>query len=61
MKIMLALLSCLAALACMGGCIPIGIKGSTMAGTAAPSCVAQQPLVAPGIHEYGAHVTPRCT
>ena len=44
MKVMLGLLSCLAVLACVGGCIPIGIRGSTMAGAEAPSCVAQPHL-----------------
>jgi hypothetical protein len=38
MKILVYLLACSAVLACMGGCIPIGVRGSTMA--AAPSCVA---------------------
>jgi hypothetical protein len=39
-RMLAGLLGCLSALACLGGCIPIGVRGSTMAGTE-PSRVAE--------------------
>jgi hypothetical protein len=39
MKILLCLLTFFTTLGCVGGCIPIGVRGSTIASAQSPSCV----------------------
>jgi hypothetical protein len=48
MKKWVGALCCVAVIACASGCIPIGIKGSTMAGDNAQSCVARNEVEGSG-------------
>jgi hypothetical protein len=68
MKILVFLLTFFAMLACMGGCIPIGVRGSTIAAAQSPSCVTPSQIDAPLRPGAGAATTddhlaqaqPRC-
>jgi len=47
MKILACLLTLSATLACVGGCIPIGVRGSTFATAQSPSCVTSSQVDTP--------------
>lgn len=47
MKMLLCLLVWCATLACMGGCIPIGVRGSTFAAAESQPCVAPSEIDTP--------------